>query len=293
MKTLVKCLIIITFFSCKNESSTQTTITKNEKNLEKPIVLDSIMSFSETNNELEQEKTKALKLELLNKIEDDKIQLQKLVITKELHKEKSNYILNYRYPFLNEKLDSSYTTFNNYIRENYLNIEKTETEILENIKLPCDTIKTTRLKDKRIIDFKIYTVKNDFISLFLYKENYYSGMLRSTYLFDCLNFDLKNHEFLYFNDFFETNTENEVLTIINTIITNGINTGELYYDCWELSEGDFKAYKNNFIFNDNMVEYYFDDCIICPSYTGSYSIEIPINNIKHLLKKELNAPLIE
>ena len=84
----------------------------------------------------------------------------------------------------------------------------------------------------------------------------------------------------------------EVFKTINATITQGINSGELYYDCWEVSEGDFKAYKNNFVINNDMIEFYFDDCVICPSYTGTYAIEIPIKKLMHLLKKYNDVPLI-
>ncbi len=38
--------------------------------------------------------------------------------------------------------------------------------------------------------------------------------------------------------------------------------------------------------------YYFDDCVICPSYTGTYAIEIPIKKIMHLLKKYNTNPIL-
>ena len=59
--------------------------------------------------------------------------------------------------------------------------------------------------------------------------------------------------------------------------------GELYYDCWEINEEDFHKYRNNFVLKDGLIEYYFDDCIICPSYTGIFSISIPFDDIQLLL----------
>ncbi|GGX18570.1 RsiV family protein [Aquimarina muelleri] len=295
MKTLITCFILISFISCKKEISPKQSLEQKEtesKQITKEEATDSTSFFSEENLELSQEKTKSIKKQRLIKAEDHKTQLQELVISKSFLKDEDLYILDYRYPYLNEKIDSNYAVFNDFITENYLNIEKTENQILEDKELLCDTLKINRLRDKRIIDYKIYSAKNDFISVVLYKENYYSGMLHSTYLFDCVNFDLKKHDFIYFDDFFETGSEDEVFTTINTIIMQGIDSGELFYDCWELSEGDFKAYKNNFVINDNTVEFYFDDCIICPSYTGTYSIEIPIKDITHLIKKHNDKPKI-
>ncbi len=293
MKTLIACLIFLSCIACKKDTSPQKTTDPKEietvQNTDQKTGDTSIV-FSEESLELDQEKTKSIKRERLIKAEDDKVQLQELVVSKKFYKEEDLYVLDYKYPYLNEKIDPLYSVFNNFIKENYLNIEKTENQILEDKELLCDTLKINRFRDKRIIDYKIYNVKNDLISVVLYKENYYSGMLYSTYLFDCVNFDLKKHDFVYFNDFFETGSEEKIFTVINTIIKEGINSGELYYDCWELSQGDFKAYKNNFVVDDDTVEFYFDDCVICPSYTGTYSIEIPITTIMHLLKKYNDPP---
>ncbi len=287
---------MVCLIGCKKETSPQQTLdnknTQTKKTIENQNTRDSVAVFSEKNLEPDQEKTKAIKKERLITAKDDKTQLQELVVSKSFFKEEDLYVLDYKYPYLNEKIDPLYSVFNNFISENYLNIEKTENQILEDKELLCDTLKINRFRDKRIIDYKIYSAKNDRISIILYKENYYSGMLYSTYLFDCINFDLKKHNFIYFDDFFETDTEEEVFTTINTIIKNGISSGELYYDCWELSKGDFKAYKNNFVVNSDTIEFYFDDCVICPSYTGTYSIEIPIKDIIHLIKKYNDRPIV-
>ena len=295
MKNLIICFILLSFIACKKEIPPKQSLEQKETESEQIIEEETTGTtsfFSEENLELNQEKTKSIKKQRLIKAEDDKAQLKELIISKNFLKDEDLYILEYRYPYLNEKIDPDYAVFNNFIKENYLNIEKTENQILEDKELLCDTLKINRFRDKRTIDYKIYSVKNDLISVVLYKENYYSGMLHSTYLFDCVNFDLKKHDFVYFDDFFETGSDDEVFTTINTIIMEGIDSGELFYDCWELSKGDFKAYKNNFVINDNTVEFYFDDCIICPSYTGTYSIKVPIKDIMHLIKKYNDKPKI-
>ncbi len=295
MKTIIACLLFLSFIACKKETSPQQTTKAKEIETKQQIhqnAEDTVVVFSEEKLELNQEKTKSIKREKLIEAKDDKTQLQELVVSKEFYKKEDLYILDYKYPYLNEKIDPGYSVFNTFIKENYLNIEKTENQILEDKELLCDTLKINRFRDKRIIDYKIYDVKKDLISVVLYKENYYSGMRYSTYLFDCVNFDLKKHDFVYFNDLFALGAEEEIFKTINDIIKENIQSGELYYDCWELSEGDFKAYKNNFVVNDDVVEFYFDDCIICPSYTGTYAIEIPIKRIMHLLKKYNNSPII-
>ena len=59
-----------------------------------------------------------------------------------------------------------------------------------------------------------------------------------------------------------------------------------------VSEYDFFDYRNNFVLDDASVEFFFDDCVICPSYTGTYSIEIPIELLMPVLKKYKLNPLI-
>ncbi len=295
MKTLIIIsLAILSLMACNTRTQTKENPDKDTPESEQILDqnIDSTQYLLEETLELNQEKTKSIKVERLFTTEDDKNELQELVIAKKFYKEEDLYILDYKYPYLNEEIDPDNDQFNDFLTENYLNIEATENEILEDKVIFCDSLGIGRCTDKRIIDYKIYAVKNSLISVLLYKENYYSGMKHSTYMFECLNFDLNNHKFIYYNDFFINNSEKELLATINKTISNGINSGELFYECWELSEGDFKVYKNNFVVNDDTVEFYFDDCIICPSYTGTYSIEIPIKEIIHLIKNYNDQPLI-
>ncbi len=296
MKNLIASFILICLIGCKPktplEPTTKTIEPSSQQNINNESHENFTSTFSEEQLEFDKEKTKSIKRKQLIESQDDQLRLQELVISKKFYKDEDLYVLDYQYPYLNEEIYSENRVFNTYIKENYLDVEKTENQILEDKELLCNTLKINRFRDKRIIDYKIYSTKNDLISVVLYKENYYSGMKYSTYLFDCLNFDLKRGEFIYFDTFFENRSEEQVYTIINTIIKENINSGELYYDCWELSKGDFNAYKNNFVIDDDMIKYYFDDCVICPSYTGTYYIEIPISKIMHLLKKYNTTPEI-
>ncbi|GAA4112498.1 hypothetical protein GCM10022393_10980 [Aquimarina addita] len=295
MRTLTSLLCLVLVLSCKNPSSESNSLHHDKETSNKAqqdTILDTVAFLDEETLEFTTEKTKPLKKQILINAPDDKFQLSTLVIAKEFYKEEDMYILDYKYPFLNEKLDEGYTSFNNFLTENYLNIEATENEILEDKYVYCDSIGVGRCMDKRIIDYKIYAVNEELISMVLYKENYYSGMKHSTYMFECLNYDLTKYGFKHFQDFFIPGSEKEIFEIINATVREQINSGELYLDCWELSQGDFQAYKNNFVINDDHVEYYFDDCIICPSYTGTYSIKIPIKKVMHLIKKYNNKPLI-
>lgn len=295
MKTLMILLCLILIYNCKNPSPQKKSSHQNNEytnSLQKDIIPDTVAFLDEEILELTTEKIKPLKRQKLLTAYDDKAQLSTLVIAKQFYKEEDLYILDYKYPFLNENLNEGYASFNNFLTENYLNIEATENEILEDKFIYCDSLGMGRCMDKRVIDYKIYSVNEELISILLYKENYYSGMKHSTYMFECLNYDLTNYSFKHFQDFFASGSETKIFETINTIIKEQINSGELYLDCWELSPGDFQAFKNNFVINDDYVEYYFDDCIICPSYTGTYSIKIPIKELTHLIKKHNSNPLI-
>ncbi|MBP2831472.1 DUF3298 domain-containing protein [Aquimarina sp. U1-2] len=283
---LILCLSV-SLLTCKDETKTQKNLDIEETNQN---AQDSTTVFSEKSLDSLQHKTKTIKRNRLLEAVDDKANLQELMVSKRFFKEEDLYVLDYNYPHLNEKADPGFRVFNVFIEENYLNISTTENEILEDKELLCDTLKTNSIRDKRIIDYKIYNLNDQWLSTVLYKENYYSGMRYATYLFDCINFDLKNHNFLYFDDVFTPNAEKTIYSTLNSIINEGITSGDLYFECWELSLGDFKAYKNNFIITNDTITYYFDDCVICPSYTGTYSIKIPIQRIMHVLKK-YNAPL--
>ena len=94
-----------------------------------------------------------------------------------------------------------------------------------------------------------------------------------------------------YNDFFIEGSEGELRSILNEVITQNIQKGEFYYDCWEISPEDFNRYKNNFVADDASVAYYFEDCVVCPSYTGDYSVTIPLEKLLPVLKRYHLNPL--
>ena len=149
----------------------------------------------------------------------------------------------------------------------------------------CDSLGIPRQNELRSVDYKIYNLNDRIISVLFYKENHYTGAAHAAYTFETLNFDLERGVFLKFEDFFNDGTEEEVQEILNEFLKEKIQSGEMYYDCWTISDDDFFNAKNNFVINDMVVEYYFDDCIICPSYTGTYSIKIPLEMLKPVLRK--------
>lgn len=166
-----------------------------------------------------------------------------------------------------------------------------EKELLEE-KLLCDSLGCPKQDEKRLVDYKIYNLNNRLISVPFYKENQYTGALHPSYTFETLNFDLQGSVFMNYEDFFNNGTEEEMQDILNDVLTEKINSGEIYYDCWEISFDDFFEAKNNFVVDDYKVEYYFDDCVICPSYTGTYSIEIPLERLLPILRKHKSNPLL-
>lgn len=278
-------ILFVSIISCKNDKKTTPDILDNKTPLisSDTIPPDSLLILD-----------KALTLELKQKnlIEkkDDRIDLQQLILQKKFYKETDSYTIDFTYPLLNNDLNEKYGNFNEFINKTYIDVLGTETDILECKELLCDSLKTNNLREKRYINYKIYNVNEQLVSVLFYKENFYSKSLHPTYTFDCMNFDLDKGVFMNYEDFFIEGTEDEFTEILNEAITNQIKKGDMYYDCWEISKDDFFKYKNNFVINDDVVEFYFDDCVMCPSYTGSYSIKIPIVNLVSVVRKYNTNP---
>lgn len=290
MKKLFFTFSILIILGCKNDSEPNTIesyqeIESNGAHSDSIRVLDEDVEFNT-------QQTIILKREELIKKEDERKELEELIITKEFFKEEDLYILDFRYPHLNEDIKPSYANFNEFLQSNYIDIEGTEAQILEDKELFCDTLRTNIFREKRKIDYKIFNINDQLISVLFYKENYYSGAIHPSYTFDCLNFDLDRSIFMKYEDFFIGNSEEELRTILNEILNAKIRSGEIFYDCWEISKEDFFIYKNNFVVDDLDVEFYFDDCVICPAYTGTYSIKIPLQKLIPVLRKYNFNPLV-
>lgn len=299
MKYFVLALTTLLLISCKNDKEQSNepiktapeTIVKSVQPFEDVLPFDTIY----TNNETELGKTKSVVIKRQNLIDkkDDKLELQTLVTKKTFKKDEDLYLIDFTYPYLNEDLKESYYNFNEYLEKTYLDITGVEASILEDKELICDTLRINRFKEKRFVDYKIYNLNEMHISVLFYKENYYSGTLHPSYTFDCLNFDLERSVFMNYDDFFTEGSEEEMTEILNEVLTEKINSGDIYYDCWEISFDDFFENKDNFVVDDMKIEYYFDDCVICPSYTGTFSVEIPLVTLLPILKRyELNPLLM-
>ncbi len=292
MKLVEKIFVIlffIAFAGCKSDPDKKSVEEVVNDSME--VVEDSLI-VSEKDIELKKQQTITIKREELIKKEDERIELQDLVISKSFFKEEDLYVLDFKYPYLNEAIKPSYVNFNEYLHKYYIDIKGVEAQILEDKELYCDTLRANSYREKRKVDYKIYNVNEQLISVLFYKENYYSGAMHPSYTFDCLNFDLNRSVFMNYEDFFIDGSEEELRAILNELLSEKIASGELFYDCWEISADDFFEYKNNFVVDDTAVEFYFDDCVICPSYTGTYSIKIPLEILLPVLKKYNLNPLI-
>lgn len=284
-------LPIILFFAliliaCKNNQEKKES--KTDKETTEIQLIDSLRI---SDRDLEtQQKSLNLKRQELHRKKDAKQDMEALLISKSFHKEAELFTLDFKYPYLNEKIRPQFENFNEYINKHYVDEMAIEKQIREEKRL-CDSLGIPKQHEKRVVDYKIHYRNEQLVSVLFYKENHYTGAATPALSFDCLNFDLERAAFMKYEDFFNNGTEEELREILNTLLVEKINSGDMYYDCWEISSDDFFAAKNNFVINDDVVAYYFDDCIICPTYTGTYSIEIPLELLQPVLRKHKNNPL--
>lgn len=288
MKKIFFLLTVIIFIGCKNDQKNELPIEEEFEGYEH--ITDSL-KVSENEFDFRQKQTLNLKRRELIDKKDQKAELESLVISKSFFKQGDWFVMDFKYPYLNENVKPSYENFNEYISKYYLDPEGVEKQILEDKRL-CDSLGIPKQNEKRLVDYKIYNLNDRLISLLFYKENHYTGAMYPAYTFETLNFDLERSVFMNYEDFFSDGSEEELREILNELLVSKIKSGEMYYDCWAISEDDFFDAKNNFVINDDLVEFYFDDCIICPSYTGTYSITIPLKSLMPVLRKYKKNPLL-
>lgn len=287
MKYLFPIITLIFLVGCKNDS------TKNEITDQEDIELEeTVNTLDRKDVDLDlQIKSLNLKRRELTEKKDGKAELESMLISKSYYKEGEWYTMDFKYPYLDEKINPHFENFNEYISKYYLDAKGVEKQIEEEQRL-CDSLGIPRQNEKRIVEYKIHNLNDRLISVLFYKENHYTGAAHASYTFETLNFDLDRSVFMNYEDFFNEGSEEELQEILNELLKQKINSGEMYYDCWTISDDDFFESKNNFVINDLMVEYYFDDCVICPSYTGTYSIQIPLEKLKPVLRRNKRNPLI-
>ena len=287
MKHLLPLFFLFVILGCKNDPKQDTIDAPSE-----PSSDNYLDSLKVSDKSLEQQK-KTLDLKRREFIErkDHKEELENLVISKAFFKENELYTIDLEYPFINEETNPDFAVFNEFIAQRYLNTKSIENQLREEKRL-CDSLGIPSAPQKRIVEYKIHNLNDRLISVLFYKENHYAGAAHPSYTFEALNFDLEMSAFMEFEDFFQPGSEEDLRGILNRLLIEKIDSGELYYDCWTISSDDFFSAKNNFLINDYMVEYYFDDCVICPSYTGTYSIELPLELLKPVLRRHKKNPLL-
>lgn len=282
---------MLLFLSCKDDGRQEQTLETEEIENVVPPTEDTLQLGDRDLNALNKSiAIEAKQKELIEK-KDQRSEFQKLIIDKKYVIDHKDYTINFKYPMLDESLKDSNRNFNEFINNYYVNIKKTISDI-EASKMLCDSIEAIEFREERFIDYKIYIVNDQLVSVLFYKESFYSGAMHPSYSFDCFNFDLNKGVFMTYEDFFNQGSEDELLAILNSKIIDKMQNGDLYYDCWELSSADFFESKNNFVLNDTNVEFYFEDCVMCPSYTGSYSIKLPLVDLMSVLKKSNSNPLV-
>ncbi|WP_178988314.1 RsiV family protein [Winogradskyella schleiferi] len=291
MKFIYIIVLIVMFSACKDDNREENSFDNEVIEEDIQVSNDTIQIDDVDIETLDKSITIELKQKQLIEKKDESEELQKLILDKHYLVEKKDYTINFKYPLLNESYKPTNRNFNDFINDYYVNITKTEADILES-KLLCDSITAKTFREERLIDYKIYNVNDRLISVLFYKENFYNGAVHPSYAFDCFNFDLENGVFMAYEDFFNQGSEEELVEIINENINKEIGKGEMYYECWDISSEDFFASKNNFVLNETYVEFYFDDCVICPSYTGVYAIELPLTDLLSVLKKYDSNPLV-
>lgn len=291
MKYTYILFIAILFTNCKNDMRQNSNNELDDTEQNKSSINDTLQKRDSDIKALDKTISIELKQKELIEKKDERDEFRQLIIDKREVINNKDFTINFKYPLLNEKINSRYSNFNDFIKNYYANVKKAISEIQESKQL-CDSIAAKTFREERFIDYKIYNVNDQLVSVLFYKENFYSGAVHPTYSFDCFNFDLNRGIFMTYEDFFVQGTEDELLAIINKKIQDKIGKGDMYYDCWEVPFNEFFTSKNNFVLNDTYVEYYFDDCVMCPSYTGTYSIELPLTELLSVLKKSNSNPLV-
>src|SRR5690606_27430217 len=112
MKNIFLLLLLFILIGCKNDQKKELPI-DDELN-DQEHVIDSIHG-SENDLDLRQRQTLNLKRrELIDKV-DQKVELENLVISKSFFKQGDWYVMDFKYPYLNESVKPSYENFNEYI----------------------------------------------------------------------------------------------------------------------------------------------------------------------------------
>ena len=204
--------------------------------------------------------------------------------TETFTKTENGLSLHYTYPALNETINPLWKSFNNYIKETYINNENSVEKILKNDALSCDPLYEDATRIKRSVDYKVYTKNKGLLSILLYKTNYYDDQYHNSFMFKGLNYDLIKGTFITYQDVFVEGSEKILLFKLNQELEAWKTGEDSFNDCWKFTGSTFADVKNNFVINETNVRFYFDDCAVCPTYTGNHYLEIPLDELTHIMK---------
>ncbi|MFD2563885.1 RsiV family protein [Aquimarina rubra] len=258
----------------------------------------SLMSCSTVNNENnfdtinESSKPQSTSHDLLLKKSNSLLGVNKkslsnsLISTRSFYKEEDSLILDYKYPYLNEEYNPLFGSFNTFVEVNYLLNEQSIRDVLQNSDLSCDSLYENVERKRRNIDYKVYSKNDRLLSVLLYKTNYYDSEHHNSFMFKGLNYDLNQGRFIGYEDLFMNNSETILLFKLNQELEARIEGQDSFNDCWKLTKDKFELFKNNFVINSEYIKFYFDDCTVCPTYSGNYFLEIPLEELSLVLKTE-------
>ncbi len=272
-------IVVLAITSCKLDKEPIHNIT--EASSKNSLIINDSVTIQLNDEELQQN----VKINPIKSDEDDSNFIKDYVVHKQLYKETDNYIIDFCYPQLDENYNPKFELFNDFVENELIQLSRIEQDVLESQELLCDTLQKNPIREHRIGEYKIYQQKETHISVLFYLENHYAQTKTAYYTFKTVNFDKIKGKLLHFEDYFLPESLSEVHQILNSEIRTQIAKGDLFYECFEVSLDDFEVAKNDFVVNDNHIIFYFNDCIMCPSFVGTYSIEIPLEKLKPVLQQ--------
>ncbi len=272
-------IVVLVIISCKLDKEPIHIAT--EIRSKDSLIINDTVTIQLNAEELQQN----VKINPIKSDEDDSNFIKDYVVHKQLYKETDNYIIDFCYPQLDENYNPKFELFNDFVENELIQLSRIEQDVLESQELLCDTLQKNPIREHRIGEYKIYQQKETHISVLFYLENHYAQTKAAYYTFKTVNFDKIKGKLLHFEDYFLPGSLSEVHKILNSEIRTQIAKGDLFYECFEVSLDDFEVAKNDFVVNDNHIIFYFNDCIMCPSFVGTYSIEIPLEKLKPVFQQ--------
>lgn len=272
-------IILLVVVAC-NTAKKEVNKIENIKVIENDSIIKENISFDTIIDNVKNE----LKIAEIKAVIDDYQEVEDSLKNKRFYKETENYCIDFCYPYLNENFNPKFENFNNYIENQLLKLPEIESNIIESQALLCEVTGEKPTVEYRLAEYKVFLQSEDHLSILFYLENHYSDTKATYYTFKTINFDMISGKILNFDDYFSQGTTEDVLSVINDEITTEINKGDMHYECFNVTLTDFEQAKNNFVINDNSIEFYFNDCVMCPSFVGTYEIEVSLEKLKFALK---------